>query len=94
MNIFQLEIVTPESNIYRGRVVSVTVPGLQGKFQVLANHAPIISTLGEGKLEFEEEGGNKKDYYAKGGVIEVLFNKAVILVEQILQQTESEPSEA
>ncbi len=86
MNVFELDIVTPEEKIFSGRVISVTVPGVLGKFQVLCHHAPIISTLGEGQLDAVEENGNKLDYYVRGGVIEVMFNKATILVEEVIKQ--------
>lgn len=84
MSIFNLEIVTPESSVFSGRVQSVTVPGVDGSFQVLYNHAPIISTLGSGLVKVVEENGNNHSYSAEGGVIEVMKNKAIILVERIV----------
>ncbi len=47
-----LEIVTPEASLVSGEVTSVTVPGVDGPFQMLNNHAPIVSLLGEGKVKF------------------------------------------
>lgn len=48
-----VDILTPESNVFSGEVVSVTLPGLDGIFQVLPNHAPIISALKQGILKIE-----------------------------------------
>lgn len=80
---FELEIVTPESQIFSGSVESVQVPGSMGSFQVLKNHAPIISTLAKGKVKVVTESGEKLDYNTEDGVIEVLNNKAIILVERL-----------
>ncbi|MEL6731515.1 MAG: ATP synthase F1 subunit epsilon [Bacteroidota bacterium] len=84
MNAFNLEIVTPDKQVFSGNVQSVQVPGAQGSFQILYNHAPIISTLGRGKVKVVEENGNEITYNAQDGVVEVLKNKAIVLVERIL----------
>ncbi len=64
-----VDILTPESTVYSGEVVSVTLPGLDGVFQVLNNHAPIISALKSGSLIVElanpfnsEENKNKHPF--------------------------------
>ena len=75
-----LEIITPDKKIFSGEVVSVQVPGTQGSFQVLDNHAPIISTLAGGKVKVKDKQGSKS-FDVKGGVIEVLKNKVVVLAE-------------
>ena len=49
----QLEIVSPEAQLFSGEVHSVTVPGAAGSFQILNNHAPIVSTLVEGKVKIQ-----------------------------------------
>lgn len=84
MKTFELEIVTPEASIFAGSVQSVQVPGSDGSFQVLFNHAPIISTLGKGKVKLVKEDGEAVSYDTEDGVIEVLKNKAIILVEKLL----------
>ena len=84
MNAFNLEIVTPDKQVFSGTVQSVQVPGAQGSFQILYNHAPIISTLGRGKVKVVEENGNELTYNTQDGVVEVLNNKAIVLVERIL----------
>ncbi len=86
MNLFNLEIVTPETKVFVGEVQSVSVPGVQGGFQVLYNHAPIISTLGKGKIKVVPAEGEEIIYNAQDGVIEVLNNKTIILVERLLSE--------
>jgi F-type H+-transporting ATPase subunit epsilon len=75
-----LEIITPEKKIYSGEVTSVKVPGAIGQFQILKNHAPIISTLVKGKVVIKTATGNES-FDVNGGVIEVLKNKIVVLAE-------------
>ena len=77
-----LEILTPDKKVFEGEVRSVTVPGAMGSFEILNNHAPIISTLDDGKLIVRSSG--KEDVYLiKGGVVEVLNNKVMVLAEGI-----------
>ncbi len=83
-NTFEIEIVTPEQAVYKGTIVSVLVPGSEGLFQVLPNHAPIISTLKKGNIRMGLPNGEDQTYKVAGGVIEVMNNKAIVLVEKIL----------
>jgi len=77
-----LEIITPDKKIYSGDVTSVSVPGMSGRFQMLNNHAPIISTLLNGKVKLKDKEGIK-EFDVKGGVVENLKNKIVILAESV-----------
>ncbi len=77
-----LEIITPDKKIYSGEVTSVSVPGMSGRFQMLKNHAPIISTLMNGKVKVKDSEG-EKEFDVKGGVVENLDNKIVILAESV-----------
>ncbi|RMG20417.1 MAG: ATP synthase F1 subunit epsilon [Bacteroidetes bacterium] len=86
MKTFDLEIVTPEKQVFAGAVQSVQVPGTQGSFQVLHQHAPIISTLSKGKIKLVNAAGEEHTYSMQDGVIEVLNNKAIVLVERILDE--------
>lgn len=88
-----LEIITPEANLFRGEVNSVSLPGLDGIFQVLNNHAPIISSLKSGVLHFETKGaaelmspslsvsGSNVTIEIKGGVAELNNNKLIVLAD-------------
>jgi len=80
-----LEILTPDKKIFEGQVDTATFPGSKGSFQVLNNHAPLISTLDKGKVTYK--GKNIDDeFIISGGVVEVLHNKVVLLAESILEE--------
>lgn len=81
MSELYLEIITPSKIGYKGNVTSVTVPGTKGNFQVLFNHAPIISSLEIGEIKIDEKGGEKLLFATSGGTIEVSNNKIIILAE-------------
>ena len=78
-----LEILTPDKKVFEGEVNSVTLPGTLGFLEILNNHAPIISTLNDGKLTIR--GGASKDevFLIQGGVVEALNNKVTVLAEGI-----------
>lgn len=89
----KLEIITPEYVLYRGEVDVVTVPGKNGKFQMLKNHAPVVSTLEKGEiiisasvqadLKHPKVENKGKDLVVKvnGGTIELNDNHLIILAE-------------
>lgn len=79
----QVEILTPDQVVYQGEASGVKVPGIQGSFEILDNHAPVISTLGKGTIRLRESQGGEKTFQSNGGVVEVLKNKVIILVERI-----------
>jgi len=76
----QLEIITPEEDIYQGEVELINLPGSDGSFGLLDGHAPLVSTLKEGEIKIVEN-GNEKIFPVKGGVIEVNNNKVIVLAE-------------
>jgi len=73
-----VEIITPDTELFSGEASSVHVPGTAGIFQVLNNHAPIISSLGEGTVRVRT-GNEEKQFEIRGGVVEVLNNKVIVL---------------
>lgn len=93
----QLEIITPESMVFQGEATAVQFPGLDGSFQVLNGHAPIISALAKGdvKVDLEKpytqestekvkvDGSNKNTIRVaiNGGVVEMTNNKVIVLAE-------------
>jgi len=79
----QLEIVTPKTTVFSGEVTSFTVPGELGGFQVLVNHAPILSSLTKGMIKIVDTNGNETRYNTNGGFAEVHNNKASIVVENV-----------
>lgn len=76
-----LEIITPEKKIYSGEVNSVNLPGTDGSFGLLENHAPIISTLKEGDIKLVDKSNSEKTFKVNGGVIEMNNNKIIVLAE-------------
>lgn len=76
----KLEILTPDKKVFEGEVRSVTVPGTMGSFEVLKDHAPIVSTLEDGKVIIRT-GATEETIFIKGGVIEVLNNNIMVLAE-------------
>ncbi|MDG2108904.1 MAG: hypothetical protein P8J71_03030 [Flavobacteriaceae bacterium] len=90
----ELEIVSPEAQLFSGEVLSVTVPGALGSFQILNNHAPIVSTLIKGRIKIQGkitlDEVNKSKFTQEGqntyldiqsGVIEMNDNKVILLTD-------------
>ena len=76
----KLIIVSPEKTVYEGNATSVVVPGDKGTFEVLDNHAPIISSLQAGNIVVNDA-GNLMNFDIKSGFIEVAQNTVSICVE-------------
>ena len=81
----KLKIVSPEKIVYDGGADSVKVPGTSGRFEVLENHAPIISSLSEGKVEYTTAKGTKS-LNIRSGFIEVKKNEVSLCVEVINEE--------
>ena len=77
-----LEILTPDKKVFEGEVIAVTVPGTLGSFQILKDHAPIISTLEDGPVIIKGY-AHEQIVQIKGGVVEVLKNKIIVLAEGV-----------
>ncbi len=76
-----LEIIAPDHHLYSGDVDLVQVPGSKGSFQILRNHAPIISTLDQGQIKIVDQKGETIFFDVDGGVIEAKNNKIIVLAE-------------
>jgi F-type H+-transporting ATPase subunit epsilon len=79
----KIEIITPDKKIYDGEINSVRVPGKKGSFQVLKDHAPIISTLESGPVRIIDADNNEVIYEISGGIIEVKSNKIIVLADSV-----------
>jgi F-type H+-transporting ATPase subunit epsilon len=82
-----LEIITPDEKVFEGEVDSATFPGSEGSFQVLNDHAAMISSLSEGYLKYlrmVEKKNVETQIGISGGVVEILNNKVLVLAESIL----------
>lgn len=76
-----LEIITPDKKVFEGEVKLIQLPGSKGAFEMLKNHAPIISTLEKGRIKIQEMNGTEHFFEVDGGVIENKSNKIIVLVE-------------
>lgn len=76
-----IEIITPDKNLYEGEVTFASFPGTDGSFGVMNNHAPLITTLRPGTIKVVEGDNNEVIFDVKGGVVEVMKNKIIVLAE-------------
>jgi F-type H+-transporting ATPase subunit epsilon len=83
----KIEIITPDKKVFEGEIKSIRVPGKKGSFQVLKDHAPIISTMEKGPVIMVDLDGKETRYEIDGGVIEVKANKIILLSESVKQQS-------
>ncbi len=74
-----VEILTPDKALFNGEADMVTLPGINGSFQILKNHAPLIANLNKGTIRIHA-GSNKQSFDVSGGLVEVLKNKVIVLV--------------
>lgn len=79
-----LEIVTPDQRVFGGEATSATFPGIDGSFQILNNHSPLIGVLKAGPIVVQPAGGAQVTYRVDGGVVEVLNNTVIVLAESLL----------
>ncbi len=79
----KIEIITPDRKIYEGEIKSVRVPGKKGSFQVLKDHAPIISTLEYGPVRIIDNDNKPVNFIIDSGVIEVKTNRIILLAESV-----------
>ncbi|TGD83070.1 MULTISPECIES: ATP synthase F1 subunit epsilon [Hymenobacter] len=75
-----LEIITPDRKVFEGEVSSAQFPGTDGLFEVLNNHAPLISALKAGEVVVNG-GAGRESFRIEGGVVEVLRNNVIVLAE-------------
>lgn len=78
-----LEIVTPGKSAFKGDVKSVTIPGTEGGFQVLKNHAPLMSTIDIGTLKIVLPDNSEKIFATGGGTVEVINNEVLVLADSL-----------
>ena len=78
---FHLEIVTPKRIVFKGEVTSFSAPGVDGGFQVLHSHAPLLASVTIGKVKIIETSGTESHYAISGGFVEVRENKVILLAE-------------
>lgn len=77
----KLEILTPEKKLFDGEVKSVQVPGKSGRFEMLNNHMPIVSSLNKGSIKITDSNNKTQEIKINSGVIELKNNSIIILAE-------------
>jgi F-type H+-transporting ATPase subunit epsilon len=82
----QIEIITPDKTLYKGTVDVATFPGSKGSFQVLKNHAALISSLERGKIVVEAK-NRKEEIMVNGGIVEVMNNNIIVLAEEAVDES-------
>ena len=88
MKELKLEIITPTKVAFTGNVKSLTIPGSLGSFQVLFNHAPLISTFEVGRIKLENEQAETNEFTTGGGTIEVKNNVILVLADSLESKEE------
>lgn len=76
-----ISVLAPDKEIFKGAILSVSVPGVEGKFQILKDHAPIVSALQEGSVMIRRADGHMITFTIQRGFIEVLNNEVSLLVQ-------------
>ncbi len=76
-----IEILTPEKKVFTGNVLGVQLPGINGSFEVLDRHAPMVSALKTGKIKILTDKTSTTSFTIESGFVEVLNNKTLVLVE-------------
>lgn len=79
----KIEIITPDQKVFEGDIRSVRVPGKNGSFQVLKDHAPIVSTLDNGTVIMVDHDAKETTFEISGGLIEVKANKIILLADSV-----------
>ncbi|MCA6365244.1 MAG: ATP synthase F1 subunit epsilon [Bacteroidetes bacterium] len=77
----KLDIITPDKKLYSGEVKSVVLPGSEGSFGILNNHAAMISTLIKGRIKVTDANQSTQTFDINGGVVEVFRNTITVLAE-------------
>ena len=76
-----VDIITPSNKLYSGEINSIKVPGSDGEFEILKNHAPIISSLNKGIIRVIDKDNNTENFEINGGVIEMQKNNIIVLAD-------------
>lgn len=93
-NTFHAQVLTPDGSLFEGEIISIRVPGVQGSFTMLHNHAPIVSTLGVGAVVITQPDNSETVYAVNGGFVEMSDNNMTLLAEKAEEASEIDKEEA
>lgn len=79
----QIEIITPDQAAYSGEATSVILPGIDGYFEILDGHAPLVGLLKDGNIKIKSSGAEELTYKISSGVVEVVGNKVSLLADSL-----------
>ena len=91
---YKLEVVTPRKVVFSGDVISFSAPGVVGNFQVLYNHAPMLTAIGIGEVKIQDLQGKELHYATSGGFVEVRDNQVILLAESAERSDEIDTTRA
>jgi len=83
-DVLKLELVSPEKELASRQVKEVLIPGAEGEFVVMPDHAPLLSTIKPGVLAISEISGQQSRYFVRGGYAEVADNHLIVLAERAI----------
>ena len=78
-----ITVLSPDKELFSGEITAVKVPGIGGQFEILNNHAAIVSSLGEGNIKITKTGGELMTFTIDKGFVEVLHNEVSLLVQGV-----------
>ncbi len=79
----ELVALTPEKELFNGKITSVKVPGINGQFEILNGHASIVAALAKGEVRILDESGARTTFNIHKGFIEVLNNEVSLLIQSM-----------
>ena len=79
----ELVVLTPDQEFFKGTVKSITLPGVEGEFEILENHAPLVSALTSGLVKIKKDNGDLLNFNVTKGFLEVINNDLALLVNDI-----------
>ena len=91
---FKLEIISPTKVVFKGDVISISVPGVMGGFQVLYNHAPLLAEIGIGEIKIQKPDGSEEYFATSGGYVDVVNNDVLVLAETVERPIEIDVARA
>lgn len=90
---FHAQLLTPNGSLFDGEIIGMKVPGSAGNFEMLHNHAPIVSTLTIGKVEILKADDTTLSYAVSGGFVEMNDNQVTLLAEDAVESADIDADE-